>query len=370
MTRHVFRTIVFVVLATLAAPGWAGFQVADLVFVPIVSSETGANESVWRSDVTFFNAGDVDIDIAVVFLPTGVSSNSVRFRDRSTWLGGRESDGFGIVDTTLADIPPNGTVVIEDIVGTHWPEDATAYGNGALVVFAYEADTLEDDGSRVASNVVVNSRTFNQTTILQQDPNNDDRFVEVDTTYGQTIPGVPWYNLAYSEDFSDDEDLSSQLLLGGVENDDFRYNVGILNASDPQTQVSLRLQPFQADGSPFLDGDGNEISSIVSMPPLAHLQYFRVMSTVLGLDPDVDDLDGVTIRVSWIGWQTSGVDPVPAITSYGSIVDNVSNDPTTVLPSFGEPYPVDCVWGTEPVDGIGVKAAPSRAGRPFEIPSR
>ncbi len=370
MTRHVLRSILFVVLATIAAPGWGGFQVADLVYVPVVSSDTGANDSVWRSDVIFFNAGDVDIDIAVVFLPTGLSSNAVRFRDRSTWLGGRESDGFANVEPDLADIPPNGTVVLEDIVGTYWPDDATTYGTGALVVLAYEADTLEDDGSRVPSNVVVNSRTYNQTIILQPDPDNEDRVVEVDTTYGQTIPGVPWYDLAYSEDFSEEEDLSSQLLLGGIENDDFRYNLGILNASDAQTQVTLRLQPFQVDGSPFLDADGGEISSVVTLPPLAHLQYFRVLSTVLGLDPDQDDLNGVTIRVSWIGWQTSGVNPVPAITTYGSIVDNASNDPTTVMPSFGEPYPVDCVWGTEPVSGSGVKAGTSRGGRPVEIPPR
>jgi len=370
MTRDVFRTILFVVLATIAAPGWCGFQVADLVYVPIVSSTTGANESVWRSDVTFYNPGDVDIDVAVVFLPTGLSSNAVRFRDRSTWLGGRESDGFGILETDLAGIPPNGTVVLGDIVGTYWPDDATTYGNGALVVFAYEADTLEDDGSRVDSNVVVNSRTYNETTILQPDPDTDGRFVEVDTTYGQTIPGVPWYDLAYSEEYSEEEDLSSLLLLGGVEDDDFRYNLGILNASDPQTQVTIRLQAFQADGSPFLDAGGNELSSVVSLPPLGHLQYFRVLSTVFGLDPDAEDLGGVTIRVSWIGWQTSGVNPVPAITTYGSIVDNVSNDPTTVLPSFGEPYPVDCVWGTEPVEGSAVKAESTRGGRPVEIPPR
>jgi len=369
MIRNLVRTVMFVALASAAVPGWSGFQVADLVYVPVVSNGTGANESVWRSDVIFFNADDSDIDVAVVFLPSGVTSNANRFRDRTTWLGGRESDGFGIVEASLADIPPNGTVVIEDIVGTYWPDDATVNGNGALVVFAYEADTLEDDGSRVYRNVVVNSRTYNETTILEPDPDNEGRFVELDTTYGQTIPGVPWYNLAYSEELSEEEDLSSQLLLGGVENDDFRYNVGILNASDPQTQLTLLLQPFQADGSPFLDSNEDEISSVVTLPPLAHLQYFRVMSTLFGLDPDADDLSGITIKVSWIGWQTSGVAPVPAITSYGSIVDNVSNDPTTVLPSFGEPYPVDCVWGTEPVTGTGAKARVG-GGRPVEIPLR
>ena len=117
MIRNLVRTMMFVVLASAAVPGWSGFQVADLVYVPVVSNGTGANESVWRSDVIFFNADDANIDVAVVFLPSGVSSNANRFRDRTTWLGGRESDGFGIVEASLADIPPNGTVVIEDIVG-------------------------------------------------------------------------------------------------------------------------------------------------------------------------------------------------------------------------------------------------------------
>lgn len=370
MVRNRLIMTVVVALLTIAVPGWSSFQVADLVYVPVVSAGTGANDSVWRSDVVIYNADDTDIDVAIVFLPSGLFSNSGRFSDRQTWLGGRDSDGFGIVEESLADIPPGGTVSIENIVGTYWPDDAGVNGNGALVVFAYEADTLEDDGTRVYRNAIVNSRTYNQTSIFEPDPENEGEFLETDATYGQTIPGVPWYNLAYAEEFTEDADLSSQLLLGGVENAEFRYNVGILNTSDPQTQLTIRLQPYQRDGTPFVDADDNPIFSIISVPPLAHLQYFRVMSNLFGLDSGAEDLTDVTIRVSWIGWQTTSVEPVPAITTYGSIVDEVSNDPTTVLPSFGEPYPVDCVWFTDPETKTGAVVAGSRAARPVEIPSR
>jgi hypothetical protein len=367
--RNSIAAMVALIVA-LAVPGWSAFQVADLVYVPVVSAGTGANDSVWRSDVIIYNADETDIDVAIVFLPSGLFSNASRFRDRQTWLGGRESDDFGIIEESLADIPPGGTVAIENIVGTYWPDDAGVNGNGALVVFAYEADTLEDDGTRVFRNAIVNSRTYNQTSIFEPDPDNEGEFVERDTTYGQTIPGVPWYNLAYAEEFTEDEDLSSQLLLGGVENDEFRYNVGILNTSDPQTQLTVRLQPYQRDGTPFVDAEGNPIFSIISVPPLAHLQYFRVMSNLFGIDPAEEDLTDVTIRISWIGWQTTSVEPVPAITTYGSIVDAVSNDPTTVLPSFGEPYPVDCVWFTDPEAKTSAVSGGSRAARPVEIPPR
>ena len=366
MIRSMLRTAMFVITTTVAATGWSSFQVADLVYVPIVSAEAGANDSAWRSDVMIYNA-----DLAQFGgLPTGLSSNSLRFRDRQTWLGGREDDGFGIIEENLADIPPGATVVLDDVVTAYWPEDGDLYGNGSLVVFAYEADTLEDDGTRVFRNAIVSSRTYNLTSIFEPDPDNEGEFVEIDATYGQTIPGVPWYNLAYAEEFTDDRDLSSLVLLGGVEDGDFRYNLGLMNASDEQTQVTILLQPFQADGSPFLDESENEVIALVTLPPLAHQQYFRVLVSVFGLDPAEQDLSNITIRVSWVGWQTTGVSPVPAIAAYGSIVDDVSNDPTTVLPSFGEPYPLDCVWVTEPEATGGAKASGWRAGRAVEIPPR
>ena len=53
------------------------------------------------------------------------------------------------VDEALADIPPNGTVVLEDLVGEHWSDLTGTAGTGFLIVFAFESGTLDADSGRV-----------------------------------------------------------------------------------------------------------------------------------------------------------------------------------------------------------------------------
>lgn len=364
------RAVCAAVLLCLALPSRAAFLAGDLVYVPVVAFGEGANASVWRSDVFITNTDDAEIDVAIAYLPSGNRVNTVRFTDRSDWLGGREADGFGHLDDSLAAIPPGGSVRLENIVGTWWEEVVGVGGNGALVVFAYEADTLENDGSRVFANAVVSSRTYNETTLFEPDPDTEGEFVEVDATYGQLIPGVPWYDLVYAEEATEERDLSYEILVGGSGNEALRYNLGLLNTSDPLTELTVLLQPFKPDGSPFLTAEGDEIESFIVLPPLAHFQYFRVLTSGLfGLDPEEEDLSNVTIRVSIEFWRSSAATPVPALTSYGSLVDNSSNDAATVLPSFGESYPLECVWFDDGSGGEGgAKSATVR--RPIEIPSR
>jgi hypothetical protein len=240
-----------------------------------------------------------------------------------------------------------------------------------MIVFAHEAGSLDADGNRVFRNAVVHARVYNQTQIWEQDPDDDTVFTEVDTTYGQFVPGVPWYDLGDPSvvDTDDDEyDFSYMVLLGGQENDDYRYNLGILNASDPQTQLQVEIRPFRPDGTDFLTGGDNPVPRriLVNVPPLNHLQYFQILRNVIGIDEDVTE---VMIRVRVVGWETTSPEPLPAFTTYGSVIDNVSNDPTTIVPSFRQPYDVDCVWAPDaPGDGTA-KSAGRPGRRPVEIPA-
>jgi hypothetical protein len=252
-------------------------------------------------------------------------------------------------------------VVIRDIVGEYWAGQLGLNGQGAVVVAAYEADTLEDDGSRVYKNAVVNARIYNDTTIWEEDEDNPGEFIERPAQYAQVMPGVPWYNLADGGAVSDTYDYSFEILTGGEEANRLRYNVGMVNASDIQTALTVQIQPFQPNGEPYLDADENEILTLVSLFPAQHLQLFRPFQT----DWDIDETEGSTVRVSIVAWTSSAPEPVPLITSYGSVVHNTTNDPSTVLPSFAYPYDVDCVWGGE--DGAK-RTRPSR--RPVAIPPR
>lgn len=339
LRRHLVAMAILSVLCA-AWPAAASFWGSDLVYLPAAAHTDGAAGSQWRTDIYVTNIDSVPIDVMMVYLPSGGGSNSSVFTDRTSWLGGRESDGFGQINEALADIQPNGTVVLEDVIGEYWGDEAEFVGIGGMVIFAYEADSLEDDGTRVFRNAVVMSRTYNETTILVDDPNSHGGVRQVDATYGQTMPGLPWYNLADPAAVGDETDFSFYVLTGGIQNEDFRYNVGILNTSDPQTSITVSLQPFRPNGEPFPDIEGNPILSVTQISPLGHVQFNEILLTSFGLGA----AEQVMIKVGFVGWTSSSTNPIPSFATYGSVIDNSSNDPTTILQSFAYPYDVDCVW--------------------------
>jgi len=197
---------------------------------------------------------------------------------------------------------------------------------------------------------------------------NEGEFLEETGTFGQNLPGVPWYNLADPSAVGENGDFSFQLLTGGGEDEDFRYNVGVLNASDPLSTITIVLQPFQGNGEPFLDENENEISRIVIMPPLAQNQYNSVMSTLFGIDEAPND---VTIDVSVVAWASGSAEPIIGLTAYGNLIDNHTNDPTAILPAFAFPYNVGCQWPPSGDETKGKSVGVPRVNRrPVGIPAR
>ena len=162
---------------TLVGGFWGGAAPGHLIYLPAVTHTNGVDVSRWRSDVFITNVDDVPIDIAAIYLQTGGLDNSGVFFDRTNWLGGREEDGFGFINTELASIPPQGTVVLRDPVGEYWLTLEGVRQSGALVVFAYEADTLEDDGTRTVKNAIVNSRAYTPFSFYIADPDNEGEFL-------------------------------------------------------------------------------------------------------------------------------------------------------------------------------------------------
>ncbi len=376
---RLWKTWITLAVTILAAgPAAAQFNAASLVYVPAAAHNEGAAGSVWRTDLTIVNADTTDVDVAIFFIPTGMGNNSVYISSREKGLGGREEDGWGKIDPRLAGIPPKGSVTLVDIVGEYWKDDLGGLSYlGALVVFAWESGTLTDESNGTPRNVLVESRTYNETTVWVEDPDNEGEFIEKPTTYGQSIPGVAWYNLADAGAVTDDRNLSYQVLVGGREDDRFRYNVGIFNTSDPQTSLRLFIDPYDADGNPILDDEGNQRFWTVYLGPLGHIQYNQILSTLFGLE----DVENIVLKITISDWQSTAPPEktVPTFTCYGSIVDGTSGDPTTVLPSFEFPYDVDCMWNQDPppeggasvgVVGEGV-TVPVRGRRPpLSLPPR
>lgn len=368
MLRKTLTVGLAITVLTVAVPAGAQFMAADLLYVTGVADTEGEGDSRWVTDLVITNVEEeVEVDLAIIYLTTGLISNGGQFVDRSTWLGGREDDGFGIIDPILADIPAGGTIVLPNPLGQYWPNEGETVNYGALVIFAYEANTLEDDGTRIFANVIVNSRVSTSKTFYEPDSENEGEFVEVTGTYGQTLPGVPWYNLADPSAVDDDEDFSFLLLAGAQEGGGFRYNLGVLNASDPLTSINLLLQPFQGNGDPYLDENEIPIIRSLSMPPLAHIQYNNVMRNLFGIDEAPSDS---TVKVMFSNWSSGSSVPVVGMTVYGTLIDNSTNDPTMVLPAFAYPYNIECQWPSN--DGTKSEFTGIRpvSQRPLAIPSR
>jgi len=364
MTSITRQAVVLALVLGVTVPAAAEFRAADLLFVPVAAHNEGVGGTLWRTDLSITNVDEVAIDLCIFYFPSGLFSNAA-YLSREYGLGGRESEGWGHLDETLADIPPEGTVVLEDVVSTWLDQLAVGTSLGAMVIFAYEAGTLDQPDGRVFRNAVAHTRTYNETTIWVPDPDNPDEFVETPTTYGQGIPAVPWYNLADPSYVSDQGDFSYYVLTGGQESETSRYNVGLFNCSDAQTSVILVIQPLQSDGTAFLDDQGDILVQFVTLPPLAHVQYNRLLATTFQLE----DVASVMVKVSFYSWSTTSPEPVPRFAAYGSQVDGTSGDPTAVLPSFTEPYNVECMW---PADGAAAKAGgpATQARRPLEVPRR
>lgn len=361
--KRTARVLFLALFASLVGAGsaFAQFMAADTLFVPAVAHSDGANDSHWRTDLTITNVDSTPVDVAIFFVPGGVGDNSGFVVNRDQGLGGTADDGFGDVNESLANIPPGGSVTLTDLVGQYWiPKLGAAASIGGLVIFSWESGTLDNEGNRTFRNITAYTRTYNATQIWVPDPDNEGQFIQKDATYGQNIPAVPWYNLADASVASPEKDLSFQLISGARDDDTFRFNLGLFNTSDPQTSIQLLIEPFDSTGERLLDENGQARAKVVRLGPFGQTQLFRTLRDDFG----VTNVSDVLLRISFSFWSTTGTDPVPTFTSYGSLIDGRTNDPTTLLPSFAFPYDISSIW-TIP-DG-GTTAAITRLGSPAKV---
>ncbi len=225
MIRKGLLTALVFVFALGAGPAAAQFLAADLIYLPAVTHTDGEGDSRWRSDVFITNVDDVDIDIAIVYHPYRWYRQQRRLR----WTGhsgseAREADGFGYIDPELANIPPNGTVVLRDPVGEYW---ATA-GRRRIIPAHWSSSRMRPTPSRTTARGSSKMRSSTRASTrrpasIVPDPDNEGEFLPKSRHLWQTLPGVPWYNLADPSAVGDDGDFSFQILTGAK--DDAEYQV-------------------------------------------------------------------------------------------------------------------------------------------------
>jgi PKD repeat protein len=161
-------------------------QFASLV--PVTAQTNGVGGSIWRTELTLFNAGDETATVNLSFVPgAGVAPQT-----RSIFLLPRETRTY--------------SNALLEIFGM-------SIGAGGIAVSATAATTTPD--------LKIASRTFNAA------PNG---------TYGQSVPDV------------DSSDLQSSLYMTGlISTADFRTNIGLVNRSGSSVSTTMTL--VNADGT-------------------------------------------------------------------------------------------------------------------------
>ena len=119
-------------------------------------------------------------------------------------------------------------------------------------------------------------------------------------TFGQAMSAIPVSEFIQSGE--------RRRVLFGTEHADMRTNVGCQNGGDLTTVVNLEL--FDADGTSLE-------TTTMELPPLGNDQVNRIFR-------DYDPVNGC-VDV----WTD---DPDGRFYCYGSVLDNVTSDPTTIPP--------------------------------------
>ncbi len=133
--------------------------------------------------------------------------------------------------------------------------------------------------------IEVMSRTFNQ---------------GAEGTFGQSLPGVSEREMIFVD--------TRALILFLTENAALRSNLGLVNGVD--MPITVRWELFASDGSSL--GTGS-----TTLPPWGNKQLNRVLE-------DFAPIEAAYAHV----WTTT---PDGAFTCYGSVLDNQTSDPTTIL---------------------------------------
>lgn len=166
------------------------------------------------------------------------------------------------------------------------PGETLRFDNLLLEAFGVEEAVGAVAALSDSPDLKIMSRTFNQSD---------------QGTFGQSIPGVAEGNLTPAG--------ARVRILFLTENEAFRSNLGLVNGTD--SSLTIQWELFAADGTSLRTGSG-------TLPPMGNTQLNRVLA----------DFAPIAAAYADVWTDTGG----GAFACYGSVLDEVSSDPTTVLP--------------------------------------
>jgi hypothetical protein len=301
----------------------SNFRAADQVYVP-AAGHLNASGGTFISDVTVSNLESESVTVSVIYTPTtnlaGARQEPQYFNDRFT-LQPFERKEFR---DFLALPQAQGGLGLTSAFGTLIFNACRA---GASCIDNQDENGVDPD----FRNIAVTSR------IYFAGPN-----VASAGTTGQAFPGIPWYNYASMRAAQSPSGNLGTVAIAGFRQEGFggqantqRGNVGVMNASQFAT-TQLRLRLFQA-GSTTPIGE-----RIITLAPLNHVQGNLVdVFNTLQTGPTSINLYVTVEQISSTAEPgapaTCGSDGCPGFLAYGTVLDNLSGDGTTLEAIYQEP---------------------------------
>jgi len=306
------------------------FRVADQVYVPAAAHAAGSSGT-FISDVFISNLSTDSVAITVLFgsTPAGTLAS------------------FGTVASPLITLAPNERREIPDFMAT-----PTAQGGlGLTSAFGQ----LIFNACKAGGNCTVGSCPGGDPTAGTCP---DFRPISVETrvysippaggctstfsasvcasstapTTGQLFSGLPWYSFASSD--ASGAGLDKVFITGFRNNTDFRSNIGVANASQFST-TTLVLKLFNGQTNLQIGSNAN-----ITLAPFGHTQIL-ISDTKL-----FPSFTGTTATNAYVTVEQTNTIPTadaaangcttgcPAFFAYGSVLDNLSGDATTLEPQF------------------------------------
>jgi hypothetical protein len=314
----------------LAVPAMASnFRAADVVYLNAAGRVQGAGGALFKTDVVIANVSNAAVEVDAVFLqPTG---------------GGDLRGSFDTDFVTIGTLQAGQALLIEDIVQTTFGRSAHF---GHMIFYSCRVGGNCDDCDANPADclpITVQGRVYDD-----GDPGR---------TVGQLFSGLPWYSYistAVSQHGLDTAWITGirQDAAGAIPG--YRSNIGVVNASEFSSTV-IRVRLFRNNGTLFNQHN-------VTLGPLGHRQQ-----NVTAMFPGFTG-EGYVILDQISVTPTNPDDPdefiregAPGFFAYGSVLDNATNDPTTLEAMY--PVPLDFNQVYAPKTGDDAAPQPRRLVR-------
>lgn len=297
---------VALLLATVVTAEASAIRGADTVYLPIAGRAPGANNSFFRTDLFITNLSSDAITVEVAYAPTGESTNNA----------GQTAPA----NTQKVNLAANERREIVDATRVLFNQES---GIGGLVFFG-----CRQNGNCTDTNNLTDFRPITVQARIYTTSGDG-------STFGQLIPGIPWY--FYISNEAGDTNLQRAFITGLRNTTEFRTNLGLFNYST-QSSITVRVRIFNATGQQ----QGGDI--IKTLAPLAQTQFpLASFFSGSGYYATLEEVSFAPVA--------GATNPAHGFFAYASLLDNRSNDPTYLEAQFFESLDeseLRCVFTAKP----------------------